>query len=428
MYLIFDTETTGLPKKWKAPLTDSDNWPRCVQIAWQLHESNGDCVSHENFIVKPDAYDIPYDSEKIHGISTALAEDDGIDLIDVLKSFEVALKKAKFICGHNVSFDLNIIGAEFLRLGFDNLFEGIPIIDTCTEETASLCKISGGRGGKFKLPTLIELNKFLFNDSFDEAHNATADVEATTRCLFELIRNESIAPNAFNGETSYYRSVQDNFKSSMRPIGLIHVNLKKASEALIKEEVSSGIEIISNDTKVELLETPFVHLHVHSQFSVLQSTSQIPKLVEAAQKNNMPALALTDKANLMGAFHFIKAVKNHNSLLEDKTKEIKPIVGCEFYVCENHKDKTRRDDGYQVVFLAKNKNGYHNLSKMSSLAYTSGFYYVPRIDREIVEQYKENLIILTGNLYGEIPSKILITILYIKMKTNFLVEFLEINC
>ena len=407
MYLIFDTETTGLPKKWKAPLTDSDNWPRCVQIAWQLHESNGDCVSYENFIVKPDAYDIPYDSEKIHGISTALAEDDGIDLIDVLKSFEVALKKAKFICGHNVSFDLNIIGAEFLRLGFDNLFEGIPIIDTCTEETASLCKISGGRGGKFKLPTLIELNKFLFNDSFDEAHNATADVEATTRCLFELIRNESIAPNAFNGETSYYRSVQNNFKSSMRPIGLSHVNLKKASEALIKEEVSSGIEIISNDTKVELLETPFVHLHVHSQFSVLQSTSQVPKLVEAAQKNNMPALALTDKANLMGAFHFIKAVKNHNNLLEDKTKEIKPIVGCEFYVCENHKDKTRRDDGYQVVFLAKNKNGYHNLSKMSSLAYTSGFYYVPRIDREIVEQYKENLIILTGNLYGEVPSKIL---------------------
>ena len=132
-----------------------------------------------------------------------------------------------------------IFHSEFLRLGFDNLFDGIPIIDTCTEETARLCKISGGRGGKFKLPTLIELNKFLFNDSFDEAHNATADVEATTRCLFELIRNESIAPNAFNGETSYYRSVQDNFKSSMRPIGLSHVNLKKASEVLIKEEVSS---------------------------------------------------------------------------------------------------------------------------------------------------------------------------------------------
>ena len=132
MYLIFDTETTGLPRRWNAPLSDSDNWPRCVQIAWQLHDSNGEYLSHENYIIKPDGYDIPYDSEKIHGISTALAENDGIDQVDVLQNFEIALKKAKFICGHNVSFDLNIVGAEFLRLGLQNLFEGFPIIDTCT--------------------------------------------------------------------------------------------------------------------------------------------------------------------------------------------------------------------------------------------------------------------------------------------------------
>ena len=355
----------------------------------------------------PDSYDIPYDSEKIHGISTALAENEGVDLENVLDSFSVALKKTKFICGHNVSFDLNIVGAEFLRLGLDNLFEGIPIIDTCTEETARVCKIPGGRGGKFKLPTLVELNKFLFNDTFDEAHNATADVEATTRCLFQLIRNELITPEAFNSEISYYKLVQDNFKSLVKPIGIKHVNLKNASDLLIKEETSTDKEEVSNSSKLELLETPFVHLHVHSQFSVLQSTSQIPSLVEAANNSNMPALALTDKGNLMGAFHFIKAVKKHNNSIEDKSKEIKPIIGCEFYVCENHKDKTRRDDGYQVVFLAKNKSGYHNLSKMSSLAYTSGFYYVPRIDKEIVEKYKDNLIVLTGNLYGEVPSKIL---------------------
>ena len=71
------------------------------------------------------------------------------------------------------------------------------------------------------------------------------------------------------------------------------------------------------------------------------------------------------------------------------------------------KDKTRRDDGYQIVFLAKNKNGYHNLVKMSSIAYVDGFYYVPRIDEAIVEKYKDDLIVLTGNLYGEIASKIL---------------------
>ena len=407
MYLIFDTETTGLPKNWKAPLSDSENWPRCVQIAWQIHDLNGDCVSSEDFIIKPNGYNIPYDSEKIHGISTQLAEEKGEELGSVLKKFISDIKKSQFVCGHNVKFDLNIIGAEFLRLGLPNFFEGFAVIDTCTEQTASLCKIPGGRGGKYKFPTLIELNKFLFNENFDEAHNATADVEATSRCLFELIRTESISPIVFKDDKNFYKSVQDNFKSQVKPIGLVHVNLRKASNELIQKEASSEIETVTNETKAELIESPYVHLHVHSQFSVLQSTSQIPMLVEAAHEDKMPAIALTDKGNLMGAFHFIKAIKNHNNLLDDETSKIKPIIGCEFYVCEDHKDKTRRDDGYQIVFLAKNKKGYYNLSKMSSLAYTSGFYYVPRIDKYIVEQYKENLIVLTGNLYGEVPSKIL---------------------
>ena len=98
----------------------------------------------------------------------------------------------------------------------------------------------------------------------------------------------------------------------------------------------------------------------------------------------MQAIAITDHGNLMGAFHFIKAINGHNAKVEDDQK-IKPIVGCEFYVCEDHKDKTRRDDGYQVVFLAKNKAGYHNLAKLTSAAYVDGFYYVPRIDRKLVE-------------------------------------------
>ena len=68
MYLIFDTETTGLPANWDAPLSDSDNWPRCVQIAWQLHASDGSMISHNDFIVIPDGFDIPFESEKAHGI------------------------------------------------------------------------------------------------------------------------------------------------------------------------------------------------------------------------------------------------------------------------------------------------------------------------------------------------------------------------
>ena len=196
MFLIFDTETTGLPKRWDAPLSDSDNWPRCVQIAWQVHDSNGQCLSHEDFLIKPQGFKIPYDSEKIHGISTELADKDGTSLEEVLLKFKSVLKDCKFICGHNVKFDLNILAAEFYRVESNNPIKGFPVIDTCTEETATFCSIPGGRGGRYKLPTLSELHKSLFNSEFNEAHNATADVEATSRCLFELFRLKIINPEA----------------------------------------------------------------------------------------------------------------------------------------------------------------------------------------------------------------------------------------
>ena len=149
MFLIFDTETTGLPRNWNAPLTDTENWPRCVQIAWQLHDKNGNCILHEDFLVKPDGFTIPYDSEKIHGISSALAENEGFPLVQVLEKFNLALDQSEFVGGHNVKFDLNIIGAEFFRLGEKNPLEKLSIIDTCTEQTAYLCKLPGGRGGMF---------------------------------------------------------------------------------------------------------------------------------------------------------------------------------------------------------------------------------------------------------------------------------------
>lgn len=133
----------------------------------------------------------------------------------------------------------------------------------------------------------------------------------------------------------------------------------------------------------------------------------------------MPAVALTDMANMMGAFQFVSSIGYHNKAAKAKNEAaiaeglppeeviLTPIVGCEYYICEDHTDKTRKDNGYQVVFLAKNKNGYHNLAKMASIAYTQGFYYVPRIDKQVVAQYKEDIMVLTGNLYGEIPSKVL---------------------
>ncbi len=80
MYLIFDTETTGLPQNYNAPVTDLDNWPRLVQLAWQLHDTKGKLLSAKNYIVKPEGFTIPFNSEKIHGISTQMALEQGYDL------------------------------------------------------------------------------------------------------------------------------------------------------------------------------------------------------------------------------------------------------------------------------------------------------------------------------------------------------------
>jgi DNA polymerase-3 subunit alpha len=424
MYLIFDTETTGLPKRWDAPLTDSNNWPRCIQIAWQLHDELGNLIESQDYLVKPEGFNIPYDAEKVHGISTELAVEKGISLSEMLEKFQEALNKTKFVVGQNVGFDLNIMGAEFHRKAMENTLQQLPVLDTCTEVTAQMCKIAGGRGGKFKLPTLTELHEFLFDEPFGEAHNATADVEATTRCFLELVRQRIFTKEQLDVPADYFENFSEANPQRIELIGLKHINLKKASEEIRKrlqkqqpsEEITTE-EIEENLEKLD--EVLFSHLHNHSQFSVLQSTISIQDLVNVAGKENMPAVALTDHGNMMGAFHFVKEVGAYNKLIKEKneaalannepaeSRELKAIVGCEFFVCENHADKSRKDNGYQVVMLAKSKKGYHNLAKMSSKAYTDGFYYVPRIDKEIIKQYKEDIIVLTGNLYGEVPSKVL---------------------
>ena len=404
MYLIFDTETTGLPKKWNAPVSDSDNWPRCIQLAWQLHDETGKLSSNSSFLIKPENFDIPFESEKVHGISTALAMKDGLDLKEVINRFLIDLKKSKYLVGHNVKFDINIIGAELYRLGIVSNFSQLKVIDTCTEITANLCKLPGGRSGKFKFPTLIELHDFLFRDSFEHAHNASADVEATARSFFELIRTDIFSKNDFENFDFTNTELKLNNKNQIPTYGINHINLKEESKK-IKDSTKNRDEISSKKLDKSLLKNTFTHLHNNSQFSVLQSTSRIADLVKKTAEFNMSAVAITDKANMMGAFHFYRAVKNYNDQNTDKL--IKPIIGCELNVCENHEDKSHRDDGYQTVFLAKNKKGYQNLIKMCSIGYTDGFYYVPRVDKKIIENYSDDLIVLSGDKYGEISSKIL---------------------
>ena len=224
----------------------------------------------------------------------------------------------------------------------------MPVLDTCTETTADLLKLPGGRGGKFKLPTLTELHQYLFNQPFAEAHNATADVEATTRCFLELIKREVFTKEELDVTPEYFRRFRENNPGEIQLIGLKHINLKKASDEIRArlQKIQSEEEqaTISDATKADLKDAAFAHLHNHTQFSVLQSTIAINDLVKASAKFKMPAVAMTDTGNMMGAFHFVSAVMNHNKAAEAKNKElvengeeptetvIKPIVGCEFNI------------------------------------------------------------------------------------------------
>ena len=410
MFLIFDTETTGLPRNYNAPLTDSDNWPRMVQIAWQLHDDKGNLLNHDAIIIKPDGYTIPFNAEQIHGISTKRALEEGKELKSTLESFIEIVNQSQYLCGHNIEFDINIIGAEFLRVGLPNVFEGMKSIDTKSDETTAFCAIPGGKGGKFKWPTLTELYTKLFNEKFAEAHNAAFDVQATTKVFFEIIKRNIIKIAEVNDATLIKYQAPD-----LSELLNNELKLKEQKAKVEKTPTTNHSTLTTNHSN-----TNFSHLHNHSQYSVLQCTSEVSALVKKAAEYNMSGVALTDHGNMYGAFAFWEAVYKHNKNVKSHNtsvgngnkegelkKELKCILGCELFVNTNHLDKTKQDNGFAIPFLIKTKKGYENLSKLSSIGFTEGFYYVPRIDKDVLAKYKEGLIVTTGGLMGEVPSLIL---------------------
>jgi len=147
---------------------------------------------------------------------------------------------------------------------------------------------------------------------------------------------------------------------------------------------------------------PFTHLHVHSQYSILDGAASVRGLIAKAKGDGMTALALTDHGNMFGSKEFYDVCRKEG---------IKPIIGCETYVAEKsrHDKKDAKVDrsGYHLILLAKNLVGYRNLLKLVSAAYTEGFYYKPRIDKELLEQHHEGLIVSSACLGGEVPQHIM---------------------
>jgi len=195
MNIIFDTETTGLIPKGMNWETNYMQFPYLVQLAWK--RSDSDRV--RDFIIKPDGYEIPEESTKIHGITTEYALDHGVSLSYTFNEFFRDVFDCEKIIGHNIFFDTSIIKSNILRLLHNDHLTSVLVINKVCKllskekridtmmKTIKFCNIKQPETKRLKFPSLVELYKKLFNESFN-AHNAKDDVLATERCYNELIR------------------------------------------------------------------------------------------------------------------------------------------------------------------------------------------------------------------------------------------------
>lgn len=194
MITFFDTETTGLPKDWKAPMTQLDNWPRVIQLAWLTTDMKGNTLDQRELLIKPDGWEIPTDKFWIdHGFNTETSIANGHPLPGVLTDFVTDLEKSEYLVSHNMDFDHKVLGAEMLRYQI----KGKRLLKICTKDASTdWCKIpfGGHRGylsrakGRYKWPKLEELYAKLFGRDFDNKHQAGGDVAALKDCFFELVR------------------------------------------------------------------------------------------------------------------------------------------------------------------------------------------------------------------------------------------------
>jgi DNA polymerase III epsilon subunit-like protein len=190
-YLFFDTETTGLPKNWRASVTDSGNWPHIVQIAWVLFDNAGTQLGFRDHIIKPEGYTIPESAAAIHGISTEKALKEGRPAAEVLKEFSTAVREAARLVAHNLDFDEKMVRVELLRRGMPDVLQTMPVPKLCTmKSSTAYCGIPGPYGSKW--PKLSELHIKLFGADFEDQHNAASDVLCCAKCFFELRRRAVI--------------------------------------------------------------------------------------------------------------------------------------------------------------------------------------------------------------------------------------------
>ena len=391
MYIVFDTETTGLPKKYNAPFTDTDNWPRMVQLAWIVYDEDWEELNRHDYIIKPEGYVIPQESIDVHRITNERANEEGHDLKTVLEIFTNELKRNSFLVAHNLSFDENVVGCEFVRKGVENNFYGIKFVDT-KDLTVDFCKIPSSRG--YKWPTLNEVHQSLFGTDIIDAHNAIVDVEALGKCFFELKKLGWLG-----------------FSKKRTPL-----NFSKAILLAKKYETN---EIIYNNPS-------FVHLGVHTYYSVFQAAGAAEDYCNLAKQYEQTSIGITDFGTLSGAFNFSQQCKYSG---------LKPVFGSELYINDNiglNEEKRFDGDNFLTKVLVKDYEGYVNLNRLLYLSFDKGYYFVGRIKTEWLLEHNNGLFVTTSGLEGkinhylsygkeELAEKYLLE-LYSVFKNNLLVE------
>ena len=182
--LFFDTETTGLPKNWKAPVTDVDNWPRVFQLAWAVWEDGVEMETHVDLIT-PEGWLVPREKFWLdHEHSTENCVEYGIPIADALSKLMDAIEVADVMVAHNLSFDHKVVGAEMVRLNISTTNKPKKI---CTMNSSTkFCALPGPYG--LKWPKLEELHHKLFASDAGEQHDAGKDIAITAKCFFELVR------------------------------------------------------------------------------------------------------------------------------------------------------------------------------------------------------------------------------------------------
>lgn len=243
MYLFIDTETNGLPDY------NNGNYSnvRLVQIAWKLYgNSRNNILEKRDFIVRPQGFVISKESSSIHKISNDLALSAGKEIDKVLKELSAAVKRSKYVIGHNIEFDLGVINNEFSLIRTISGFSDKHIICTMRDSTAFV-GIHNSKG--LKWPNLAELYLKIFNKVFDESHNASKDIEATAKCFWWLIDNKIIALDKINKDLDL-EFVQNNSITISKNRSKSIINKENMEKKLLAIKLKSYCESLKDGDSV----------------------------------------------------------------------------------------------------------------------------------------------------------------------------------